>query len=270
MKTDYKPKNGLYISSYYSPFPREKSNNEVLSQSLAKKIGSNLAVIDIPPEATVTYMKKNPFYFDVKRHTTRQNWRQRPKTAGRASGEKGVMTGKPNYTVYNASKLGYLLKGKSKKFEVPRPGKLNECEKVSSFSRTPQNHPNLTQEEVLKILNKMKFPRPPKNEKFTSVPKYINEFKIREMIEREYERLVEESKDYPKGTFKIWDNDRIVILDNLSVIREELLSELRKFPVDYFWRSYGIQNKRRIIEQKLDEIEYAIKLFKLTDVFLQY
>ena len=53
---------------------------------------------------------------------------------------------------------------------------------------------------------------PPENK---NVPNYINEFKIRTMIEKEYERLVEEEKGYPPGTFKIWEEDRVLILTNL-------------------------------------------------------
>ena len=60
-----------------------------------------------------------------------------------------------------------------------------------------------------------------------------------------------------------------LILTNLFLIREELLEKLRHFPVDYFLRSIGIRNKRRETEKRLDEIDYAIRIFQLTDVFLK-
>ena len=39
---------------YYSPFPREKSNREVLKQSYSKKIPDNETLIDISPNVTAT------------------------------------------------------------------------------------------------------------------------------------------------------------------------------------------------------------------------
>jgi hypothetical protein len=131
----------------------------------------------------------------------------------------------------------------------------------------PMNpRPQLTPAEVLKILNKMNFPEPPKNR---NVPDYINEFRIRTFIEKEYERLVDEERGYPPGTFKLWEEDRVLILTNLFLIREELLDKLRHFPVDYYLRSVGIQNRRRETEKRLDEIDYAIRIFQLTDVYLK-
>ena len=53
--------------TYYSPFPRQKTNKEVLKNSFKKKLNNKTALIDIPPQITVSYMKKNPFYFDLKK-----------------------------------------------------------------------------------------------------------------------------------------------------------------------------------------------------------
>ena len=81
--------------------------------------------------------------------------------------------------------------------------------------------------------------------------------------------MVEEEKGYPKGTFKVWEGDRITILHNLTIVRNELIEELMKFPVDYFLRSIKIINRRAAIERRLDEIEFAIRIFNLTNVFLK-
>ena len=86
---------------------------------------------------------------------------------------------------------------------------------------------------------------------------------------REVRKAIAEEKGYPPGTFKVWEEDRILILTNLFLIREELLDKLRHFPVDYFLRSIGIRNRRRENEKKLDEIDYAIRIFQLTDVYLK-
>ena len=123
--------------------------------------------------------------------------------------------------------------------------------------------PKLSPSEELAIITKLPLPQSPKNGSF---PNYISEFKIREFIEKEYERLVEKQKGYPPGTFKEWEEDRILIFTNLFLIKEEL----KKFPVDYFLRSIGIRNRRREIESRLDEIDYAIRLFQIPDVFLKF
>ena len=53
-------------------------------------------------------------------------------------------------------------------------------------------------------------------EEFLKLEKPTKEI-IREFIEKEYERLVEEQKGYPPGTFKVWEEDRVLILTNLSI-----------------------------------------------------
>ena len=181
---------------YYSPFPREKSNNEVLKKSYAKKISSNKTLISIPPSVTISYMKKNPFYFDLKTVQKKKFYHQ-PKNKNFNK----------NFTVYDKNKLEKILNGQ-KNFFVERP-KLNEgCEKVKNFRIQNNFPPQLTYKEILEIVNKI----PEKLKlKDLKTPDYINEFRIREFIEREYERLIEEEKNYPKGTFKVWEGDRQLI-----------------------------------------------------------
>ena len=240
---------------YYSPFPREKSNNEVLKKSYAKKISNNKTLISIPPSVTISYMKKNPFYFDLKNVQRKKYLQQQPKNKNFNK----------NFTVYDKNKLEKILDGQ-KNFFVERP-KLNEgCEKVKNFRIQNNFPPQLTYKEILDIVNRI-----PEKLKFKDIktPDYINEFRIREFIEREYERLIEEEKNYPKGTFKLWEGDRQLILDNLKKVKNDLLEQLKKFPVDYYLRSVGIRNKRAVIEKRLDEIDYAIKIFEMTEVLLK-
>jgi len=272
----------IYLDNYYSPFPREKSNREALRYSYAKKLKNNKTVIDIPPSVTLSYMSKNPLYFDLKKHTNQMKKARRPKTSNQRLNKSSTNfytnnynynynTNKKviynNYTIYDNKKLEEILNNTKDKFIAPRNKIKKGCEVVNGLIYKPMNpRPHLTPDEALKILYKMKFPSPPQNK---NVPNYINEFKIRTMIEKEYERLVEEEKGYPPGTFKIWDEDRILILTNLFLIREELMEKLRHFPVDYYLRSYGIKERRRETEKRLDEIDYAIRLFQLTDVYLK-
>ena len=278
----------IYLSNYYSPFPREKSNRQVLKYSSAKKINNNKTVIDIPPSVTASYMKKNPFYFDLKKHSSRISKTYRPKSStkylskssnnfypknkNKFQNHKKFETNIDlnNYcTIYQKSKLEKIFNHEESKYISPK-NKLNKGNEImQGLIYKPMNpRPKITPEEALKILNKINIPEPGEylNQ---NLPNYINEFRIRQLIEKEYERLVEEEKGYPHGAFKVYEEDRVLILTNLFLIREELLDKLRQFPVNYYLRSIGIKNRRREIEKKLDEIDYAIKIFQLTDVYLK-
>ena len=271
----------IYLDNYNSPFPRKKSNKEVLQYSHAKKLPDNKTIIDIPPSVTLSYMKKNPIYFDTKKYSNRlSKGKRRPQSATNkynknklSKSQRNFYSKKKNITnnciIYDNKKLEEIFKNTDNKFIPERKKLSSELEQIPSYITRPMNpRPEITPNEALKILNKINFPSPPKN-KDKSVPDYINEFKIRNFIEREYERLVDEEKGYPPGTFKIWEEDRILILTNLFLIREELLDILRHFPVDYFLRSIGIRNRRRETEKRLDEIDYAIRIFQLTEVYLK-
>ena len=269
----------IYVTNYYSSFPRQKSNKQVLKCSQVKKLKDNKAIIDIPPSVTFSYMQKNPLYFDIKKNSSRiSKGRKRPKTSTNQQSKKIRYKSCSNFyskkkniinncILFDNKKLEQIFKESDNKVISDRKKLNSGKEQIPSYITKPMNpRPVITTNEALKILNKINFPPPPKN---TNVPDYINEFKIRNFIEREYERLVEEEKGYPPGTFKVWEEDRILILTNLFLIREELLDKLRHFPVDYYLRSIGIRNRRRETEKKLDEIDYAIRIFQLTDVYLK-
>ena len=280
-----------YLDSYYSPFPRQKSNRQVLKYSSSKKIKPNKTVIDIPPSVTASYMKKNPFYFDLKKHSAQlsnarllksptnkmcksstnffpKNKNKKNKNKNNKENENKKINDDNYCTVFEKSKLEKIFHNDKSKY-IAHKKKLNKgCEIMQGLIYKPMSpRPKLTPEEALKILNKIEFEEIGKNK--INIPNYINEFRIRQLIEKEYERLVEEEKGYPHGTFKVWEEDRVLILTNLFLIREELLDKLRQFPVNYYLRSVGIRNRRREVEKKLDEIDYAIKIFQLTDVFLK-
>jgi len=268
----------VYLNKYSSPFPRQKSNREVLRYSSAKKLPDNKTVIDIPPSITFSYMKRNPLYFDTKKYSRRISKQKRPKTTKNRYNKNNLSRSQKNFysnkknlmnncTVYDNKKLEQILNSSNDKL-ISKPKKLKTgYELINNYTSRPMNpRPKITPEQALRILNKINFPTPPHS---TNIPDYIDEFKIRNFIEREYERLVDEEQGYPPGTFKVWEEDRIIILTNLFLIREELLDKLRHFPVDFFLRSIGIRNKRRETEKKLDEVDYAIRIFQLTDVYLK-
>ena len=305
---EYHTFHDVYLDNYYTPFPREKSNKQVLKFSSAKKIKGK-TIIEIPPSVTASYMKKNPFYFDLKKFSKRitktesncpnsstnrlckssTNFYQKNKIknknkieSGNENKSKSISKNKSknknkknlyinptiNYrSIYEKEKLEELLADAKYATMAPRKRLEPGCELMTGLIYKPMSpRPKLTSEEALKIINKIDFPEVPKSNKF---PNYLNEFRIREFIEREYERLVEEEKGYPPGTFKLWEEDRILILTNLYLIREELLDKLRKFPVNYYLRSIGINNRRRETEKRIDELDYAIKVFEAGDVYLK-
>jgi hypothetical protein len=277
-----------YLDSYYSPFPREKSNKEVLKYSSAKKLKNNKILIDIPPSVTASYMQKNPFYFDLKKHTARISQSHRPKTSNqklsksvrnfhnknknkRNTNKNNVnLNPENNYCyVFEKAELEKIFNNDENKYICPKNKLSKGCEIMKGLIYKPMSpRPQLTPDEALKIINKINFPEVDKyrNKK---TPNYLNEFRLRQFIEKEYERLVEDEKGYPHGTFKVWEEDRLLILTNLFLLREELLDKLRQFPVNYYLRSVGINNRRREVEKKLDEIDYAIKIFQLTEVYLR-
>ena len=72
---------------------------------------------------------------------------------------------------------------------APRAQLSNGIEIVTGRIYKPMiSRPKLSPSEKLAVISKLPLPQSPKNGSF---PNYISEFKIREFIEKEYERLVE-------------------------------------------------------------------------------
>ena len=217
----------VYLNKYSSPFPRQKSNREVLRYSSAKKLPDNKTIIDIPPSVTFSYMKRNPLYFDTKKYSSRIPKQKRPKTTKNRYNKNNLSKSQKNFysnkkniinncTVYDNKKLEQILNSSNDKL-ISKPKKLKTgYELINNYTSRPMNpRPKITPEQALRILNKINFPSPPHS---TNIPDYINEFKIRNFIEREYERLVDEEQGYPPGTFKVWEEDRIVILTTVFCV----------------------------------------------------
>lgn len=170
------------INYYYSPFPRQKSNNEVLRKSYAKKIGnSNQTLVDIPPTVTMSYMKKNPYYFDLqksidtcrnvkaKKTSVNKKGIKRPKTAtnnllykSQTLRAKKPIT--PAYTVFDSKKLNNILNGiaDSEDLLEVRPYLEPGCEivktKEKGFTIPEEERQKLTNKEILEIINKIQIP----------------------------------------------------------------------------------------------------------------
>jgi hypothetical protein len=97
----------------------------------------------------------------------------------------------------------------------------------------------------------------------------IHEYKLRDKIEKDYERLVREEKTYPKGAVLLDEDDRTEILNRLFATEQHLIDILNQFPVSIHISSFSLQNKKSIIDRKLTEVERLIKTFKMTKVFLK-
>lgn len=145
-------------SSYYSPFPREKTNNQVLKQSYAYCPDGKNKYIDIPPTVTASYMKKNPFYFDLK-HQGKVKTKNRPQTAKAKAPTNGPY--KKNGTVFDTNTLNKLLNTNNKKYIEPKPLLNPGCEKIMNAKPSPvklHDLKDITPAEAIKVLNKLKMP----------------------------------------------------------------------------------------------------------------
>jgi len=88
-------------------------------------------------------------------------------------------------------------------------------------------------------------------------------------IEKEYENLIQEESTYPKGTILLEENTRIEILDKLISIRKYLFDCIEKFPVTIYLHPIGVNNRKKIIEDKIDEVEKVLEVFGKRKVFLK-
>lgn len=88
-------------------------------------------------------------------------------------------------------------------------------------------------------------------------------------VEKEYENLIKEESTYPKGTILLEENTRVDILDQLLSIKKYLIDVLEKFPVTINLHTIGINNKKRLVENKLDEVEKILEIFSKRKVFLK-
>ena len=115
----------IFLDKYYSPFPRNKSNKEVFKYSQAKKLPDNKTIIDIPPSVTLSYMKKNPLYFDTKKYSNRLS-QSRPKTSSYRTPRNKVIKSQRNFnsnkrniinncTVFDNKKLEKILSSSNNK-----------------------------------------------------------------------------------------------------------------------------------------------------------
>ena len=81
--------------------------------------------------------------------------------------------------------------------------------------------------------------------------------------------MIEEERLYPNGTVKISEDERLHLLQKITEKRENFLTELRKLPVSSHVRSIKIQNLKRDLEIKLEEVEYVMRILQRNEVYLK-
>ncbi len=61
--------NSICNKTFSSPFPRNKSNLELIKSSRVVKSYNNQKIsLEVPASVTKSYMRRNPFYFDLKNY----------------------------------------------------------------------------------------------------------------------------------------------------------------------------------------------------------
>ena len=68
---------------------------------------------------------------------------------------------------------------------------------------------------------------------------------------------------------KLFELERVNILNKLYLSKEGLLDELSKFPITSHVRSIKIQKQKAIVENKIEEVEFSIRTFERNKVFLK-
>lgn len=88
-------------------------------------------------------------------------------------------------------------------------------------------------------------------------------------VEKEYESLIQEESTYPKGTVLINEKTRTEIFNKLISIKKYLFEIIEKFPVTISLHPIGVNNRKRIIENKINEVEKILEIFGKRKVFLK-
>ena len=88
-------------------------------------------------------------------------------------------------------------------------------------------------------------------------------------VEKEYENLINEESTYPKGTILLEENTRAVLYAQLLAVRNYLMNIIEKFPVTIVLHPIGVNNRKRIVEDKLDEVEKILEVLSKRKVFFK-
>jgi hypothetical protein len=165
--------------TYTSPFPRKKSNDDVLRMSRiisAQPVETSDKVklcFEIPPSLTKSYMLKNTFYFDIK-NKTKNNSSHLNTNKNKNKNIKTYNTARPksstNVCVTDINKIKYLLNTKENLLFEEK--KLNEeKEKINQMTKKLNNAMAVDKNVIINQLLNNKHPLNPTTHKnFGTVP----------------------------------------------------------------------------------------------------
>lgn len=132
---------------------------------------------------------------------------------------------------------------------------LYENRKIISEGKVPKKYQ--TKEE-----KKNKF-----HKNFGKTPEYLAQYKLEEERRKEYQKLKEEEKTYPKGTKLVSEEERLKTLQDLIQTKKEIETILEKMPITQ--RSLSVQTRREELLRRVDEIDKAIEMFSKKRVFIR-
>ena len=102
---------------------------------------------------------------------------------------------------------------------------------------------------------------------YGKTPEYLKQFKLEEIKRKEYEKILEEESHYPPGTKLLSENERINTLNGLIETKKNIENILEKMPITK--RAHSIQEKKEMLEKKLDQIDKEIEMFSKKKVFVK-
>lgn len=93
------------------------------------------------------------------------------------------------------------------------------------------------------------------------------QFKKQAEADKEYQKHLEEEKKHPPGTKLLSEEERLSTLDSLKESKNNIMNLLEKMPMSM--RTLALQNRKTELENKINEIEEAIKQFSRKNVYIK-
>jgi len=108
---------------------------------------------------------------------------------------------------------------------------------------------------------------PSTHKNFGKVPEYLQKYKTEVEEKKEQVKKQADEAKYPKGTRLLSEEERMQTLTSLQDTRKDLCNMLEKMPITM--KTMSVQKRKEELENKLNEIENAIKTFSRKQVFVK-
>ena len=159
------------------------------------------------------------------------------------------------------------VKKEHNKIPLPKPNEGSLILPKINHNYLYENRKIISEGKVPKKYHIKEDNKPQYHKDFGKTPEYLAQYKIEEERRKEYEKLKEEEKTYPKGTRLVPDQERLKTLQDLIQAKQEIERTLEKMPITM--RSLAVQNKKAELESKMEELDKAIELFSKKRVFVR-